>query len=80
MYTDFADVLGEESEVYDLIRTDAKLKDYRLKVEKFIREDEYHETIQRLKHNRPINAADIEALESILFSENGPGRKEDYLA
>jgi type I restriction enzyme R subunit len=56
------------------------LKNYRLKVERFIRDHESHVTIYRLKHNMPISASDVEALEEILFSEQGPGTKEDFEA
>jgi hypothetical protein len=44
-----------------LVKADAGLKNYRLKVEHFFREHENHVTIQRLKTNRPITAADLEA-------------------
>ena len=57
-----------------------KLKNYRLKVEKFIREHETHVTIHKLKQNQPISEPDIAALEEILFSDEGPGTKEDFEA
>ena len=78
VYTDFEDELGAVTEVPDLIRPSPSLQNYRLKVEKFIREHEDHVTIRRLKTNRPITAKDIEGLKAILFAENGPGTKEDF--
>jgi len=78
VYTDFEDELGEGKEITGLIQSDPNLKNYRLKVEKFIREHEDHVTIRRLKNNEPISAKDLIGLESILFSEEGPGSKEDF--
>ena len=68
VYTDFEDELGEATTVEGLIKRDDSLKNYRLKVERFVREHEDHPTIARLKQNQPITAADIDALEAILFS------------
>jgi len=80
VYTNFEDELGEESEIAGLVEKDVNLKNYRLKVERFIRDHETHFTIHKLKTNKPINEADILALETILFSEEGPGSREDYEA
>jgi len=79
VYTNFEDDLGEGIEIDDLVQKDTNLKNYRLKVERFIRDHETHITIHKLKTNKPITEADIAALESILFSDQGPGSKEDYL-
>ncbi len=49
-------------------------------MERFFREHENHVTIQRLKSNRPITAADLDALPAILFSEEGPGSREEFVA
>lgn len=80
VYTNFEDELGEESEAADLVQKDVNLKNYRLKVEKFIRENQTHITIHKLKQNQPIAESDIAALEEILFSESGPGSKDDFVA
>jgi len=78
VYTDFEDTLGEAEEVYHLITKDPKLKNYHLKMQKFIRDHETHVTIQRLRTNQPISHADLEALEEIVFGADGPGTREDY--
>ncbi len=78
VYTDFEDELGKGKEIKGLIQSDPNLKNYRLKVEKFIREHEDHVTIRRLKNNEPISSKDLIGLETILFSEEGPGNKEDF--
>jgi type I restriction enzyme R subunit len=78
VYTDFEDELGAVTEVPDFIKPNPGLQNYRLKVEKFIRENEDHLTIRRLKTNQPITATDIAGLEAILFAENGPCTREDF--
>ncbi len=54
-------------------------ENYWKKVERFVREHEDHPTIKRLKLNQPITPLDIEALEGILFSADGPGSREDFM-
>ena len=78
VYTNFEDDIGEGQEVTGLIRRDENLKNYRLKVEKFVRENSTHPTILRLQRNKPITASDLDSLEDILFSEDGPGTRTDY--
>ncbi len=78
VYTDFEDEMGEAAEVAGLIRRDANLQNYHLKMERFIRENETHITIARLKNNEPISQADLQALEEILFSDEGPGSREEF--
>ena len=78
VYTDFKDELGEAITIDGLIKRDDSLKNYRLKVERFIREHEDHPTIARLKHNEPITAADIEALEAMLFSTDAAMDRERF--
>lgn len=81
VYTDMEDELGEGSELNDFIVKDPSLKNYRLKVEKYIRENQNHITIHRLKNNQPITGADLVALENILFADKtGMGSKEDFYA
>jgi type I restriction enzyme R subunit len=76
--TDFIDQMGQPVAMAGLITSDASLKNYRVKVERFFREYANHITIQRLKTNRPVSAADLDALEAILFSGDGPGSREDF--
>ncbi|HAT8958754.1 TPA: DUF4145 domain-containing protein [Legionella pneumophila subsp. pneumophila] len=78
VYTNFSDEISESSAVYDLIKNDANLKDYREKVRKFINDHKNHITIRRLRNNEPVTPTDIAALEDILFSECGVIPKEDY--
>ncbi|MGC1955395.1 MAG: type I restriction-modification enzyme R subunit C-terminal domain-containing protein, partial [Gammaproteobacteria bacterium] len=79
VYTDFEDELGEVTHIEGLIQADPSLKNYRLRVEKFIRVNQDHVTIQRLRTNQPITAKDLAGLEAVLFSEDGPGSREDFV-
>ena len=78
VYTNFQDELQTEVEFHDLLKSDDSLKNYRLKVERFVRQHEDHPTIHRLKYNEPITSADLAELESILFSAEGPGSRESF--
>ena len=79
VYTNLTDEMGEAVEVQGLVTADPSLKNYRLRVERFIREHESHPTIQRIKTNEPLEAGDIDSLEAILFSEDGPGSKDEFI-
>ncbi|MFZ4639579.1 MAG: type I restriction-modification enzyme R subunit C-terminal domain-containing protein, partial [Nodosilinea sp.] len=69
VYTDFADELGEVREVEVPTQpTGFSPYQYRRKVEAFIRDHENHITIAKLKRNLPLTAADLAALEEMLFS------------
>jgi type I restriction enzyme R subunit len=52
------------------------LKNYRKKMEYYIRENQNNPVIAKLKTNRPLNSFDIKELEKILWSE--AGTKEQY--
>ena len=78
VYTNFADEIREGSAVYDLVRADTNLKEYREKVRKFINDHRNHITIRRLRNNEPVTQTDISALEDILFSECGVIPREEY--
>ncbi len=78
VYTNFEDEIAEDSAEYTVVKSDPNLKDYRRRVQRFIRDHQDHITIRRLKNNQPISKTDIAALEEILFSEDGPIPKKAY--
>jgi type I restriction enzyme, R subunit len=78
VYTDFEDELGQAQIIANPIGRDDGLKNYRLKVERFVREHADHPTIDRLKRNQPITPEDLEALEAILFSDQSVGSRQDF--
>ena len=78
VFTNFEDEFGLEEKEHALVKGDPKLKDYRTRVQRYIREHQDHLTVRRLKNNEPVTETDIRALEDILFAEDGPIPREDY--
>lgn len=79
VYTNFEDqMIAEEAAEYDIVQADPNLRDYRIRVEKYIRDHQDHITIRRLKNNEPISAKDIEALEDVLFDTDQIIPREQY--
>ena len=52
------------------------LKNYKMKAEFYVRQHQDNAVIAKLKHNKPLTAADVKVLEGILWSELGT--KEEY--
>ena len=52
------------------------LKNYKMKAEFYIRQNQDNAIIAKLKTNKPLTSADVKALEEILWSELGT--KQDY--
>jgi type I restriction enzyme R subunit len=52
------------------------LKNYKMKAEFYVRQHQDNAVIAKLKHNKPLTAADVKLLEGILWSELGT--KEEY--
>ncbi|MBF0352983.1 MAG: DEAD/DEAH box helicase family protein [SAR324 cluster bacterium] len=78
VYTDFEDTIGDVKEIDTVYITASELKQYRLKVESFIRKQENHLVIQKLKRNLPITSVDLQMLETLLFSSEVVGNKETF--
>ena len=79
VYTDFEDELFKgEAKEFDIVQADPNLKDYRRRVERYIRDHQDHITIRRLKNNEPISKVDIEALEDLLFDKDNVISREAY--
>jgi type I restriction enzyme R subunit len=75
VFTDFTDTLVEQKDgQYE--PTGTAFKNYRLKVEKYIRENANHMVIWKLRMNKPLTKDDIGVLEGILWRQ--VGTKEEY--
>ena len=75
-YTNFTDEMSEAVEggpVY----TGNDLKNYRKKVEFYLKEHEDHLSVYKLRNNKKLNETDMKELERILWTELGS--KEDYV-
>lgn len=79
VYTDFKDELGDV-EIVDvtLQQTGFSPYQYRKKVEAYIRENENHITIYKLKQNIPLMDVDLEQLESMLFSSEAVESRDRF--
>jgi type I restriction enzyme R subunit len=68
VYTDFADQMGEV-ELVDVPTksTGFSREQYKKKVETYIRDNENHTAIAKIKRNLPLTEADLAALEDMLF-------------
>ena len=68
VYTDFADQMGDVTLVdVPTYQTGFSPYQYRKKVESYIRANEDHIAIAKLKRNLPLTETDLEALETMLF-------------
>ncbi|MFL6210430.1 MAG: DEAD/DEAH box helicase family protein [Pyrinomonadaceae bacterium] len=79
IYTDFEDELGEEKEI-DLSGTvtTTNLARYKAKMMHFLKAEENHIALEKLKRNVPITPADISELERIFFESGDFGTREDF--
>lgn len=55
-----------------------EMRQYRLKVERFIRDNSNHITINKLRMNRQITRTDLEELERLLFTAEEVGNRERF--
>ena len=74
-YTDFADEIMNVSEGESLYMAN-ELKNYRKKVEYFLKEHEGTLSVYKLKNNKKLSEGDLKELENILWKELGT--KADY--
>ena len=79
VYSDFTDTIGEQAVVYMPDYASAEeMRQYRLKVERFIRDNSNHITINKLRMNRQITRKDLEELERLLFASEEVGSRERF--
>ncbi|HEY9645717.1 MAG TPA: DEAD/DEAH box helicase family protein, partial [Chroococcidiopsis sp.] len=79
VYTDFQDELGELQNVdVSIQQTGFSPYQYRKKVEAYIRANENHVAIAKLKRNVPLTETDLEALEAMLFTSNAIESREQF--
>jgi type I restriction enzyme R subunit len=77
IYTDFEDLMGDESHVaLPGFGQKNEFARFRAKAQAFLRAHESHITIQKLRSNKPLTATDLAELERMLL-ENGVGATED---
>lgn len=75
LYTNFKDELGPIEDM-ELISQYQQLGSYKKRVEKFLRDNQHHITIHRIRNNKPITQQELNELERLLFSIDEHGNKE----
>tara|TARA_R110002050_G_scaffold113401_1_gene228107 strand:+ start:3399 stop:6800 length:3402 start_codon:yes stop_codon:yes gene_type:complete len=77
--TDFEDeVIGVDDE--DVFEGGYRKSDnYKLKVERYIRENSHHITIQKLRMNIRLTSAELQELERLVFIDSHLGTKDDFV-
>jgi len=79
VYTNLEDeIQGNLVSEKPLIQWGKNLKPYRDRVEAYLRKNQHHLTVQKLRTNQPITASELEELERILFDGDERGTKEDF--
>lgn len=74
VYSALDDEIGDATEVtLNSFQTGVNLAQYRRKVEAFIRANEQHVAIAKLKHNRPLTASDLAELEQFVYDADAVG-------
>ncbi len=77
-YTDFEDTALATSLGDTVSASTGTL--YKKRVESYLRENRHHVTIRKLSTNQPITAAELLALEQLLFDGGERGTREDFIA
>jgi type I restriction enzyme, R subunit len=77
VYTDFVDDIGSETEIaLPGFAAGADFDRFRAKARAFLRANQDHITIRKLRSNKPLTAADLAELERML-AESGVGGEEE---
>lgn len=79
VYSAFTDEIGTASEVtLTSFSTGINLAQYRRKVESYIRDNENHIVIAKLKHNKPLTPTDLAELERFVFESEAVESRERF--
>jgi type I restriction enzyme R subunit len=79
VYTVLEDELGEAEEIeLDNFQTGINVAQYKKKVEQYIRSNENHITIHKLKFNEPLTETDLKELERFLFETGEAQSREQF--
>ena len=79
VYSNFTDEITDSIKS-SAISTYIISENYKQRVERYVRENENHRIIQKLKRNIPITHSELNELESILFDGNERGTKEEFVS
>lgn len=79
VYSMLTDTIGESAEVgLESFSTGINLAQYKRKVEAYIRANEHHIAIAKLRYNRPLTQTDLEELERFVYGAEVVGGREAF--
>ena len=79
IYSNFQDEIVGEAQERDIIQIGTRLQSYKLRVERYLRENQYQLAIQRVRKGESLTQSELESLEGLMFSEGDLGTKEDFV-
>ena len=80
IYTNIQDqIVGEAKEHY-IVQTGTWMASYRLRVERYLRENANVLAIRRVRRGEALTQAELEALEDLMFDEGALGTREEFEA
>ena len=79
LYTNIEDVLEGAIEEEEMLTGYTNLEAYRKRVEKFLRENQHHLTIHRIRTAQPITQSELNELERLLYAIDGEQRDPNAL-
>lgn len=71
LFTDFKDEFLDNIKEAEFPLVGTSLEPYRRRIEKFIRDNQNHITIHRIKNNKPITRSELQELEKMILSMDG---------
>ena len=76
LYTNFEDEFTANIGEDEFPLGEINLEPYRKRIERFVRENQSHITIHRIKNNKPITKKELDGLEKMILSMDGTMSKE----
>jgi type I restriction enzyme R subunit len=78
-FTSFEDAFEGDREEHQLVYNINNLEAYKRRVEHYLKEQQHHLVISKLKNNIPITKGELSELEKMLFEQGTIGTKEEFV-
>jgi len=78
-FTSFTDEFDGDAQEHQLVYNINNLDAYKRKVEQYLKEQQHHLTIFKLRNNIPITKSELEELERMVFEQGTLGTKDDFI-
>lgn len=77
--TDFEDIILGVEDFDGISGGYTKSENYKHRVEKYIRENSFHLTIQKIRRNIKLNSTELQELEKLIFIDSKIGTRDDFV-